>query len=115
MGCAAFSRKENFSRRFAAGAAAPGGRRYSYNAETQYTPSSKPSSFSAFLQSIVVDKDCQFLVEPDGAAAATPSAPQAPRRRDGPDIPRPTQSRQISPSVCLAMTGRGLPSSSMAT
>jgi hypothetical protein len=53
-------------------------------------------------------------------AAAKADAPipfncEAPRRDDGPDRLRPAQSRYISPSVCPAMTGRGLPSSSMAT
>ena len=49
------------------------------------------------------------------ADAPNPSNCEALRRDDGPDPLRLAQSRQISRSVCPAMTGRGLPSSSMAT
>jgi hypothetical protein len=63
MGYAAFRRKK-ISR-----ALLPLGRRrrdrsgYSYDAEMQYGSSSKPNSFSAFLRSIAVDRNCRFFVE----------------------------------------------------
>ena len=38
--------------------------RYYYDTETQYDPLSKPNSFSAFLNSIAVDGNCRFFVEP---------------------------------------------------
>jgi hypothetical protein len=44
-----------------------------------------------------------------------PSNCEALRCDDGPDPLRLAQSRYISPSACPAVTGRGLPSSSMAT
>jgi hypothetical protein len=49
------------------------------------------------------------------ADAPIPSNREALRRDDGPDPLRLAQSRYISPSACPAVTGRGLPSSSMAT
>jgi len=67
-GYAAFLAKENFSRPFAAGRRRRDRSRYSYDAEMQYGASSKPNAFSAFLQSIAVDRNCRFFVElPDGA------------------------------------------------
>jgi hypothetical protein len=42
--------------------------RYSYDAEMQYGSSSKPNSFSAFLQSIADDRNCRFFVEPPTGA-----------------------------------------------
>jgi hypothetical protein len=48
-------REENFSRPFAAGRRRRDRIRFSYDAEAQYGSSSKPNSFSAFLQSIAVD------------------------------------------------------------
>jgi hypothetical protein len=49
------------------------------------------------------------------ADAPIPSNCEALPRDDGPDPLRLAQSRYISPSACPAVTGRGLPSSSMAT
>ena len=49
------------------------------------------------------------------ADASIPPACEALGRDDGADLLRPAQSRHISPSACPAVTGRGLPSSSMAT
>jgi hypothetical protein len=61
MGYAGFLAEENFSRSFAAGAAAPGQEPVFLRCRTQYGSSSKSNPYSAFLQSIAVHRNCRFV------------------------------------------------------
>jgi hypothetical protein len=71
MGYADFWRKKISRALLPLGRRRRDGSRYSYDAEMQHGSSSKPNSFSAFLQSIAVDRNCRFFVElPDGALSA---------------------------------------------
>jgi hypothetical protein len=63
-------REENFSRPFAARAAARDRSRYSYDTEMQYDSSSKPNSFSAFLQ-LPLTEIVDPLSSRDGALSRT--------------------------------------------
>jgi hypothetical protein len=63
MGCAAFCQTKISRALLPLGRRRRDRRRHSYDTETQYGSSSKPNSFSAFLQSIAIDRNCRFSVE----------------------------------------------------
>jgi hypothetical protein len=69
MGYAGFLAEENCARPFAAGAAAPGQERYSYDAEMQYDSSSKPANFLYFCNQLLATEIDDSLLSPRDTGA----------------------------------------------